>query len=203
LACRQKKFGLPPINTVMLAKDIKTGAIIKQNDAPLIIESFTVQSPSARGGNTLYKFRARNLVTRQKVDLTCKGTDNLEEADFERREVTLMYTDGDQVHFLDQEDYNQYSLSISDVTDEMQYVTEDLQGLLALIYNGGCVGLQLPTTVELKVTQCDPGTKGNSATSRNKPATVETGLVVQVPEYLKEGETIKVDSRTGEYLSRA
>ena len=187
----------------MLAKDLKTGAIIKQNDAPLIIESFTVQSPSARGGNTLYKFRARNLVTRQKVDLTCKGTDNLEEADFERREVTLMYTDGDQVHFLDQEDYNQYSLSNSDVSDEMQYVTEDLQGLLALIYNGGCVGLQLPATVELKVTQCDPGTKGNSATSRNKPATVESGLVVQVPEYLKEGETIKVDTRTGEYLSRA
>lgn len=186
----------------MLAKDIKTGAILKQNDAPLIIESVSVQTPSARGGATLYKFRARNLVTRQKTDFSCKGTDNLEEADFERREVTLMYTDGAQVHFLDQQDYNQYSLPISDVPHEMQYITEDLQGLLALIYNGGCVGLQLPAVVELKVTGCDPGMKGNSATSRNKPATLETGLVVQVPEYLKEGETIKVDTRTGEYLSR-
>jgi len=187
----------------MLAKDIKPGAILKQNDAPQIIESVTVQTPSARGGTTLYKFRARNLVTRQKVDFTCKGTDNLEEADFERREVTLMYTDGDHVHFLDQQDYNQYSIPSSDLSEEMQYITEDLQGLLALVYNGGCVGLQLPATVELQVTQCDPGIKGNSATSRNKPATLETGLVVQVPEYLKEGETIKVDTRTGEYLSRA
>jgi elongation factor P len=187
----------------MLAKDIKTGAILKQKDAPLIVESISVQTPSARGGTTLYKFRARNLVTRQKIDFSCKGTDNLEEADFEHREVTLMYTDGDQVHFLDQQDYNQYSLSIGDVSPEMQYITEDLQGLLALIYNGGCVGLQLPATVELKVTNCDPGIKGNSATSRNKPATLETGLIVQVPEYLKEGETIKVDTRTGEYLSRA
>ncbi len=187
----------------MLAKDIKTGAILKQKNAPLIVESISVQTPSARGGATLYKFRARNLVTRQKTDFSCKGTDNLEEADFERREVTLMYTDGDQVHFLDQQDYNQYSLTMGDVSHEMQYITEDLQGLLALIYNGGCVGLQLPTTVELKVTGCDPGIKGNSATSRNKPATLETGLIVQVPEYLKEGETIKIDTRTGEYLSRA
>jgi len=187
----------------MLAKDIKTGTILKRNDSPLIIEAISVQTPSARGGATLYKFRARNLVTKQKTDFACKGTDSLEEADFERREVTLMYADGDQVHFLDQEDYNQYALPVGDVRHEMQYVTEDLQGLLALIYNGGCVGLQLPAAVELKVTQCDPGIKGNSATSRNKPATLETGLVVQVPEYLKEGETIKVDTRTGDYLSRA
>jgi elongation factor P len=187
----------------MLAKDIKPGAILKQNDAPLIIESVTVQSPSARGGTTLYKFRARNLVSRQKTDFSCKGTDNLEEADFERREATLMYSDGNQIHFLDQQDYNQYSIPASDVSHEMQYITEDLQGLLVMVYNGGCVGLQLPATVELKVTRCDPGIKGNSATSRNKPATLETGLVVQVPEYLKEGETIKVDTRTGEYLSRA
>ncbi len=187
----------------MLAKDLKPGAIIKRNDTPLVIESVTVQTPSARGGATLYKFRARNLLTKQKVDLNCKGTENLEEADFERREITLMYSDGDQVHFLDQQDYNQYALPAADVALEMQYVTEDLQGMLALIYNESCVGLQLPATVELKVTQCDPGVKGNSATSRNKPATLETGLVVQVPEYLKQGETIKVDTRTGDYLSRA
>jgi elongation factor P len=73
----------------------------------------------------------------------------------------------------------------------------------ALIYNDECVGLQLPTSVELKVTECDPGIKGNSATSRTKPAKLETGLVVQVPEYLSQGEMVKVDTRTGEFLSRA
>ncbi|NOY41326.1 MAG: translation elongation factor EF-P [Planctomycetes bacterium] len=166
----------------MLAKDLKPGGIVLYNDAPHIVESVNVQSPSARGGATLYKFRARNLVTKQKSDFACKGTDNLNEADFQRREISLMYSDGDQVHFLDQQDYNQYSIPSNDITDEMQYVTEDLTGMLALIYNEECVGLQLPSTVELKITECDPGVKGNSATSRNKPAKLETGLTIQVPE---------------------
>jgi elongation factor P len=187
----------------MLAKDLKPGGIVKHNDAPVMIESVTVQSPSARGGTTLYKFRARNLVTRQKVDLVCKGTDNLTDADFEKRPVTLMYSDVEQVHLLDQQDYNQYSLQRADVADEMQYVTEGLEGMFALIYNEQCVGLQLPAAVALDIVECDPGVKGNSATSRTKPAKLQTGLTIQVPEYLKQGETIKVDTRTGAFLSRA
>jgi elongation factor P len=187
----------------MLAKDLKPGAIIKHNDAPLAIESVTVQSPSARGGATLYKFRARNLVTKQKTDLSCKGTDNFQEADFEKRAISLMYADQDHVHLLDQQDYNQYSLSLADMADEMPYITEGLEGMLALIYDGECVGVQLPAAVALKIVECDPGIKGNSATSRTKPAKLETGLVIQVPEYLKQDETIKVDTRTGAFLSRA
>ena len=74
---------------------------------------------------------------------------------------------------------------------------------MALIYNDECVGIQLPVAVELEVTECDPAVRGNSATSRTKPATLETGLIVQVPEYLKQGEKIKVDTRNGEFLSRA
>ena len=89
------------------------------------------------------------------------------------------------------------------MSDELNYLTENLEGVLALIYNDQCVGVQLPVAVELKVVQCDPGIKGASATARTKPATLETGLIVQVPEYLSEGERIKVDTRTGEYLSRA
>ena len=187
----------------MLAKDSKPGAIVLHNDSPHMIESVSVQSPSARGGATLYKFRARNLVTRQKADFACKGTDNLEEADFQRREVTLMYSDGEQVHFLDSGDYNQYSILAADIANEMQYVTENLAGMLALIYNEECIGIKLPATVELQITECDPGVKGNSATSRNKSAKLETGLTIQVPEYLKQDETVKVDTRTGDFLGRA
>src|SRR6187455_358471 len=126
----------------MLAKEIKPGTVVNYNAAPHMIESMTVQSPSARGGTTLYKFRARNLVTKQKVDMVCKGTDNLPEADFEKRAVTLMYADVEQVHLLDAENYEQYSLPLADIADEMQYVTESLEGMLALIYNDQCVGLQ-------------------------------------------------------------
>jgi elongation factor P len=187
----------------MLAKEIKPGAVVNYNGAPHMIEGMTVQSPSARGSATLYKFRARNLVTKQKTDITLKGTDGLDEADFARREVTFMYADNEAAHFLDTGDYNQYSLTRDDVSSELQYITENLQGMLAMIYNSECVGIQLPTAVDLKITQCDPAVKGNSATSRTKPATLETGLIVHVPEYLKEGETVRVDTRSGEFLSRA
>jgi elongation factor P len=185
------------------AKEIKPGSVVNFDGTPVMIETINVQTPSARGAATLYKYRGRNLLTRQKIDITLKGGDSLDAADFARHAVTLMYTDATHVHLLDQVDFNQYSIPLEDAHAEIPYMTESLQGMLVLIYNGQCVGVQLPTAVELKVTQCDPAVRGNSATSRTKPATLETGLVVQVPEYLKEGECIKVDTRTGEYLSRA
>jgi elongation factor P len=186
----------------MLAKEIKTGTVVSYNGSPVLINAISVQSPSARGAATLYKFRGRDLVNKQKVDITLKGTDSLDEADFERRPVKLMYVDNDLMHILDQTDYNQYSLPLEDVEEERRYITEELDGLLALIYNNECVGLQLPTAVELLVTQCDPSVKGDSATKRTKPATLETGLVVQVPDYLAQGERIKIDTRTGQFISR-
>ena len=164
----------------MLAKDIKRGSIVSHGDAPCMVESVTVQTPSARGANTLYKFRARNLITKQKVDVTLRGGESLDEADFERHPAQYMY---------------------ADVTFDL--LGAILWGILALIYNEQCVGIQLPLTVQLRVVQCDPGVKGDSATGRTKPATLQTGLVVQVPEYLSEGERVKVDTRTGQFLSRA
>src|SRR6186713_651325 len=106
----------------MLAKEIKPGTVVNYNGAPHMIESMTVQSPSARGGATLYKFRARNLVTKQKADITLKGTEGLPDADFERREVTFMYADVDAAHFLDSADYNQYAVPRDEVTTELQYI---------------------------------------------------------------------------------
>ena len=186
----------------MIAKDIKNGMVLNYNNAPCIIETISVQSPSARGAATLYKYRARNLVTKQKIDIVLKGGESLDEANFERRPIKFMYGDATHLHFLDQEDYNQYALPVDDVTYEAKFITESLEGIQALIYNDECVGLQLPVVVELKVTQCDPGIRGNSATSRTKPATLETGHGEQVPEYLSEGEMVNVDTRSGGYLSR-
>ncbi len=187
----------------MQAKEIKTGAVVNYQGAPVIIESVSVQSPSARGAATLYKFRGRNLVSKQRTDITLKGGESLDEADFGRRSVKLMYSDQTHVHVMDVEDFNQYSIPREYLEKEQGYITDDLQGMLALIYNDECVGLQLPTAVELAIAQCDPGVKGNSATGRTKPAVLETGISIQVPEYLKEGERIKVDTRSGDFLSRA
>ncbi len=187
----------------MQAKDIKTGTVVVYEDNPVVIEGISVQSPSARGAATLYKFRARNVMTRNKVDITLKGTDSLNPADFSKRNVQLMYSDASHMFVMDQEDFHQYELPLEDVAEQLPYITERLEGMRALIYNDACVGLEMPASVELTITQCDPGVKGNSATSRTKPATLETGLIVQVPEYIKEGETLKIDTRTGEFLSRA
>lgn len=186
----------------MLAKDVKSGSVVNYNGAPVLIKAITKQSPSARGAATLYKFKGRNLVTKQKQDITMKGNENLPNADFMRRPVKLMYTDVTHLHMLDQEDFQQYSLPLEDVEEEKMYINEELE-FQALIYNEECVSVEIPVTIELLVTQCDPAAQGNSATKRNKPATLETGLIVQVPEHLASGERIKVDSRTGDYISRA
>ena len=154
-------MGLSPISVQpMIAKDIKTGNIVNYNDAPCMIESITVQSPSARGAATFYKYRARNLITKQKVDITLRGGESLPEADFRKRPIKFMYADADQMHFLDQEDYNQYSLPKDDLAEESKYLTEDLEGVQALIYNDECVGIQLPVAVELKVVRVRSGHQG-------------------------------------------
>jgi elongation factor P len=187
----------------MLAKDIKRGLIVNFDGAPCMIETINVQSPSARGAATYYKYRARNLLTKQKVDITLRGGESLPEADFSKRPVKYMYADGTHLHFLDQADFNQYALAAEDLREESQFLSEELEGVSALLYNDECVGIAIPQTVSLRITQCDPQVRGNSATGRTKPATLETGLVIQVPEYLAEGELVKVDTRTGEFLSRA
>ena len=188
---------------MLQAKEIKSGVVVVHDENPILIESVNVQTPSARGAATLYKFRGRNVITRQKVDITLKGTEGLPAADFSKRAVTMMYTDASHLFLMDAENYNQYELALEDATDQLPYITEGLEGMRALIYNDACVGLEVPAAVELSITECDPGIKGNSATARTKPATLETGLQVQVPEYIKQGERIKVDTRTGDFLSRA
>jgi elongation factor P len=187
----------------MLAKEIKPGEVVVYEGEPVVIESLHVQTPSARGAATLYKFRGRYAVTRQKIDITLKGTDSLDVADFERRDVQVMFTDTTHLHLMDTENYNQYELALDDVQEQLPYMADGLEGVRALVYNDECVGIDVPPTVEMEITQCDPSVKGNSATSRTKPATLQTGLVVHVPEYIKQGEKVKVDTRTGQFLSRA
>lgn len=187
----------------MIAKDIKPGTLVVYNGAPCLVKQVHAQSPSARGASMIYKYRCVNLITKQKVDIALRGGESLDEANFERRPVQFMYADANELHFLDQQDYNQFSVAKDVIEEEAQYLTESLEGVQVLIYNDQCVGISIPLTVELKIAQCDPAVRGNSASARTKPATLETGLVIQVPEHLKEGEVVKVDTRTGEYLSRA
>ena len=104
---------------------------------------------------------------------------------------------------MDNEDYNQYTLSVDDIDDASNYLPDGQDGITGMLYDGNLIGIELPTTVNLKVIETAPAIKGASASARTKPATLETGLVVQVPEYLAEDEVIKVNTSTGKFSSRA
>jgi len=185
------------------ACDFKKGSVVQIGDDPHIVETIVVQTPSARGASTLYKVRFRNVQTKKKVDQTFKGTDVLKEADFSKRPIQYLYRDAAGCTFMDAEDFTQFTLSDDDVENELPYLTDGLEGLFALVSGERILGIELPPTVELLVTETDPAMKGASATSRNKPAKTQTGLVVQVPDYLSSGERILVSTQTGLFESRA
>ena len=169
----------------------------------ILIKGMQVQSPSSRSGSTLYKARGHDVVTRQKFERSFKGDENVELVDLERRDVQMLFRDGDACTFMDTESFEQYLMSIDDITEELQYLFDGIEGVRALIADGSILGIELPGTVALEITECAPGMKAASASARNKPATLSTGLVVQVPEYMKPGEIIKVNTDTGEFISRA
>jgi len=187
----------------MKASGLKNGSIVDIDGAPHVVEQLTVQTPSARGGASFYKIRFRNVTTKQKVDRSFKGDDVLNEIQFEKREVQFSYQDGDRYVFMDLADYSEIALSETDIPEEKPYITEDLEGIQALVSDGRILGIQLPSAVDLKIAECEPSMRGASAQARTKPAIMQTGLVVQVPEYLAPGEVIRVDTRNGEFLGRA
>ena len=185
------------------ASDLKRGMIVEINGAPHVVKNVDVKSPSSRGANTLYKVRFNNVQTKQKFEQTYKGEDMLKDVDFSRRAVQFLFKDGDMYTFMDVEDYSQYTLSADDLDDQLGYLVDGLEGLSALLVEGNVIGVELPQSVDLEVVDTAPAMKGASATSRTKPATLSSGLEVQVPEYIAVGEVIKVNTGTGKFMSRA
>jgi elongation factor P len=124
-------------------------------------------------------------------------------ADLVRRPITFSYSDGNEYVFMDSEDYTSFSLNKENIEDELLFISESTEGLLIVIVNDAPVGLQLPATVDLEITETDPSLKGGSATARTKPALLSTGLTVQVPEHISTGEKIKVNVEERKFVSRA
>lgn len=187
----------------MKANEIKKGAVIEVEGQKVVVKQVTVQSPSSRSGSTLYKVKGQNVVTRQKFERSFKGDEQVGEVDFVRRPVQLLFRDADGCTFMDSESYEQFVVAESSLAEELPFIGEGLEGMTALIADGVLLGIDLPATVTLEIVECSPGIKGASAAARTKPATLRTGLVVQVPEYLAPGEVIRVNTETGEYMSRA
>jgi len=187
----------------MKANELKKGMVILVDGRNIIIKGMQVQSPSSRSGSTLYKTRGQDVVSRQKFERSFKGDEVVTLVELERREVQMLFRDSDGCTFMDTETYDQYTVSEEAISEELPYLFDGIEGLRALIADSVVLGIELPGTVALEITECAPGMKAASASARNKPATLSTGLVVQVPEYLTPGEVIKVNTDTGEFISRA
>jgi elongation factor P len=188
---------------VAKASDLKRGTVVDINGVAHVVKQIEVRSPSSRGATTLYKIRFTNLKTGQKLDETLKGDDFFKEADLVRVKVQFSYIDGENYVFMNMEDFSQYSLSPDDLEGKIEFLTEGLEGIIALLIDDTILGIELPSSVILEIIETAPGIKSASATSRTKTAKLTTGVEVQVPEYLETGEQIKVNTETGKYMSRA
>lgn len=187
----------------MKANEIKRGTVFNIDGKNIITKHVHVQSPSSRSGSTLYKVKGHDVSSGQKYENSFKGDESVESVEITRTPVQLLYRDADGCTFMNTETYEQYTIADDVVADDLPFLSEGLEGIKALISDNVLLGLELPSTVNLTITECAPSMKGASAQARTKPATVSTGLIVQVPEYLAEGEIIKINTETREFMSRA
>ena len=185
------------------ASDLKKGDVVQIDGAPHVVKNLDAKSPSARGASTLYKIRFDNLITGQKRDESLKGDDFLVAADCERVQVLFSYIDGEDYVFMNMEDYSQYQMPKSALVDQLGYLVDGLEGITALIVEDRIAAIDLPQSVVMEIIETAPGIKGASASARTKPATLTTGLVIQVPEYIEQGERVKVNTTNSRFMSRA
>ena len=184
------------------AGDLTKNSVVEFNGDPHVVEQMRTQSPSARGASTLYKVRFRNVRTGMKLDQTFKGDDPVKETDFDTRLVSFSFREGNRFTFMDLEDYSQFELMEDEIEDSVPYLVDGMEGIKALVQNGKVLCLQMPDAVELQIAECAPSMRGASVTARTKTAKLETGLELQVPEYMEQGERVRVDTRTGEFIQR-
>ena len=186
----------------MKANEIKKGLVINQDNKKILIKKVVVQSPSSRSGSTLYKVTGSDISSGQKFERRYKGDEVITAVEVSRNSVQLLFNDNDSYTFMDSKNYEQFMLSADALKDEAAFLYDGLEGLSALISEGELLGVELPTTMTLEISECAPGMKAASSSARTKPATLTTGLVIQVPEYLTAGEIIKINTETREFISR-
>jgi len=180
--------------------EFKSGLKIMLDNDPYSIVENTFVKPGK--GQAFSRVKVRNLKNGRVVEKTFKSGDSVEAADVMELELQYLYNDGEFFHFMDTNTFDQYPADQTAVGDAAKWLLEESICTVTL-WNGAPLTVVAPNFVELKITQTDPGLKGDTAQGGSKPATLETGAVVQVPLFVSEGEVIKVDTRSGEYSSRA
>jgi len=185
------------------ANELKRRMMIKVEGEPYAVVEVFFASPSARGASTMVRTRLRHLLTGAVLEKSFRSSEKFEEPDVAYAPASFMYADSEGFHFMDEASFEQFMLPAEQVGEDRGYLTDGLV-VQVLKYNGDPVALELPQFVELAVAETEPAIKGDTAAGRDlKPATLETGLQVRVPLFIKEGERVRVNTQTGEVAGRA
>lgn len=179
--------------------DFRNGLVVVLDNDLFEIVEFQHVKPGK--GGAFVRTRFKNVITGRILEKTFRSGEKMEEARLESEPYQYMYHDGDLYHFMHQETYDQLAVGEGIVGDKSQWLKENLDVTLTF-HKGKVISLEVPLFVNLQVTQCDPGVQGDRATGGTKPATLETGAVIQVPLFISEGEKLRVDTRTGAYIER-
>lgn len=181
------------------AGDLRKGTTFEQDGQVYTVIDFLHVKPGK--GAAFVRTKLRNVISGGVTDTTFNPTAKLQEAVIERKEMQYLYSDGELYYFMDQETFEQIPLNHDKVEDTIKYLKENMFAVIKF-FKGEAFSVEAPNFVELQITQCEPGAKGNTATNTLKPAVVETGAIINVPLFVNEGETIRIDTRTGEYMER-
>jgi len=184
---------------MVTAGDFRNGKTFEMDGQVFQVIEFQHVKPGK--GAAFVRTKYKNVITGAVVERSFNPTDKFEEAVIERRTMQYLYNDGDLYYFMDMETYEQMPLNESQLSDNFKFVKEN-EMVKIVSYKGNVFSVEPPTFVELAVTETEPGIKGDTATNVTKPATLETGAVIKVPIFINEGDVLKIDTRTGEYLSR-
>ena len=182
------------------AGDFRNGVTFEEDGNVLQVVEFQHVKPGK--GAAFVRTKIRNVISGGVTERTFNPNDKYPTAYIERKDMEYLYNDGDLYYFMDAETYEQLPISPSILSDNFKFVKENMI-CKVLSYKGNVFGVEPPNFVELQVTQTDPGFKGDTATNATKPATLETGAEIKVPLFIDEGEMIRIDTRTGEYMERA
>ena len=184
---------------MVVAGDFKNGITFDMDGSVFQVVEFQHVKPGK--GAAFVRTKIKNVITGGVTERTFNPTDKFPTAFIERREMQYLYADGELFYFMDQETYEQQPISADTLGDALKFVKEN-EIVKVLSYKGSVFGIEPPFFVELEVTATEPGVKGDTATNVTKPATVETGAEIRVPLFVNEGDIIRIDTRTGEYMAR-
>ena len=181
------------------ASDLRKGLKIQLDNEPYVIIEFQFSKPGK--GQALYRCKLRNMIDGVIIDRTYRSGDTFEPADLQERKMQYLYNQENEFYFMDVENYEQSMLTVEQVGDSRNYLTDNLE-VDILLFENKPIGITLPNFVDILVTRADPWVKGDSVSGDSKPVTLETGYVLRVPPFIEEGTKITVDTRTGEYVTR-